>query len=54
VSREAPRSEGASVRALRQCGNCWIFHRFEGRGDNLVCAAVVAGQAFVSQIRRVQ
>ena len=28
-------------------GNGWIFHRFEERGDNLVCAAVVTGQAII-------
>jgi hypothetical protein len=28
-------------------GNGWIFHRLEERGDNLVCAAVVNGQALI-------
>ena len=28
-------------------GNGWIFHRFEERGDNLICAAVVTGKAII-------
>jgi len=28
-------------------GNGWIFHRFEERGGDLVCAAVVTGQAII-------
>jgi hypothetical protein len=28
-------------------GNGRILHRFEERGDNLVCAAVVTGQAII-------
>jgi hypothetical protein len=25
----------------------WIFHRFDDRGDNLICAAVVMSQALI-------
>ena len=28
-------------------GHGWIYHRFQERGDNLVCAAVVTGQAII-------
>jgi hypothetical protein len=28
-------------------GHGWIYHRFEERGDNLVCAAVITGQAII-------
>lgn len=28
-------------------GHAWIFHGIPGRSDNLVCAAVVLGQAVV-------
>jgi len=35
------------VYRTKEASQGWIFHRFESRHDNLVCAAVVTEQAII-------